>query len=47
MNSKNHKTLTAIFTDPVRSNIKWVDIEVLLIGFGAEMREGAGSRVKP
>ena len=45
MNSKHHKTLAAIFSDPVKSNIKWADIEVLLIGLGAEMREGAGSRV--
>ena len=45
MNSRHQKTLAAIFTDPVKSNIKWVDIEVLLIGLGAEMREDSGSRV--
>ncbi len=45
MNSKHYKTLSAIFTDPVKSNIKWIDIEALLIGLGAVMREGSGSRV--
>ena len=42
----NHeKTLEAIFRDPVPANIKWRDIESLLKWLGAEVTEGAGSRV--
>ena len=45
MNSKQQKTLAAIFTDPVKSNIDWADIESLLLSLGASTKEGAGSRV--
>ncbi len=38
MNSKQQKTLVSIFTDPVKANIPWVDIESLLISLGAEMK---------
>jgi HicA toxin of bacterial toxin-antitoxin, len=44
--SKHQKTLRAIFTDPVQSNIKWADIESLLMALGAERDEGSGSRVR-
>jgi len=44
--SKHQRTLRAIFTDPVRSNIKWADIESLLMALGAERDEGSGSRVR-
>lgn len=43
---KHRKTLTTIFEDPVRSNIKWADIEKLLHALGAEMSEGRGSRLR-
>ena len=46
MISKHQKTLRAIFADPVRSNIKWADIESLLMALGAERDEGSGSRVR-
>lgn len=46
MKSKHRKTLQAIFENPVRSNIPWVDIESLLIACGAEISEGRGSRVR-
>jgi hypothetical protein len=46
MKSKHQKTLLAIFENPVRSNILWVDIERLLIALGAEISEGRGSRVR-
>jgi len=45
MNSKQEKTLEVIFTDPVRSNIHWADVESLLLSLGASTKEGAGSRV--
>lgn len=46
MNSKNRKTLEAIFDDPVRAGINWTDIESVIVAFGAERFEGAGSRVR-
>ncbi len=39
-------TYDAIFSDPVRANIKWRDIESLLISLGAKLTEGKGSRVR-
>jgi hypothetical protein len=46
MGPKHRCTLEAIFEDPVRSNIAWRDIESMLEASGAEMTEGAGSRVR-
>lgn len=46
MNQKHRRTLEAIFEDPVRSNIAWRDIESLLVALGAEISEGAGSRIR-
>jgi hypothetical protein len=45
MNSKHAKTLKAIFAKPVASNIKFGDIESMVVGMGGEVREGDGSRV--
>ena len=46
MGSKHRNTLHAIFEDPVRSNILWRDVEAMLKASGAEITEGAGSRVR-
>ena len=46
MNSKQRKTLEAIFADPIRSGIPWADIERLFVALGAEITEGRGSRVR-
>jgi hypothetical protein len=46
MNSKHRRTLEAIFTRPVPSDIRWADIEALLLALGAERSEGRGSRVR-
>lgn len=46
MNQKNRRILEAVFADPVRSNIPWRDIEGMLTGAGAEISEGAGSRIR-
>lgn len=46
MSGKNRKTLQAINHDPVSSGIKWTDIEAMLKGYGAELSEGRGSRVR-
>lgn len=46
MNSKQTKTLQAIFTDPVSGTIAWAAIESLLVAVGCEVIEGNGSRVR-
>lgn len=47
MGKKKHReTLKAIFNVPTLSNIKWDDIESLLIYCGADMSEGSGSRLR-
>ena len=38
--------MAAIFSDPPRSNVSWLDIEALLLALGAERYEGNGSRVR-
>ena len=43
---KHQKTLEAVFTDPVRPNIKWLDIEAMLRHRGAKISQGSGSRVR-
>ena len=46
MNSKQAATLKKIFTKPTCSNLKWKDIESLLISQDAVITEGRGSRVR-
>ena len=46
VNKKHLMNLQAVFDDPVRSNIAWRDIEAMLEASGAEIGEGAGSRVR-
>ena len=46
LNSKHQTTLETVFTDPVRSNVHWSDIEKLLKALGADISEGKGSRVR-
>ncbi len=46
MNKKHQKTLELIFKRPVPSNVRWDDIEALLLSLGAEISEGRGSRVR-
>jgi hypothetical protein len=43
---KHRKTLRALFEEPVRADVKWTDIESLLLALGAESSEGRGSRVR-
>jgi hypothetical protein len=45
MNSKHTRTLKALFAKPVSSNIKFTDIEAMVVGLGGQVREGEGSRV--
>jgi len=46
MNSKQEKTLSDIFKNPILANISWYEIESLLVALGAEISEGNGSRVR-
>jgi len=46
MNSKQKKTLDAIFRDPVSGAIEWIAIENLFLAVGCNMIEGSGSRVR-
>ena len=45
MSKKHHRTLAAIFTDPLPANVKWRDVEALFAALGGELIEGRGSRV--
>ena len=46
MNSRQKRTLTIIFADPVSASLAWKDIESLFVSLGAEVIEGSGSRVR-
>ena len=45
MNAKHRKTLRAVFAHPVSGNIKWREVESLLVALGAEIEEREGSRI--
>ena len=42
--SKQQKILAAIFTDPIRADVKWRDVESLLESLGGTISSGGGSR---
>lgn len=44
--SKHERVLRAVFAEPVGANVLWSDIESLLRPKGADITEGAGSRVR-
>jgi hypothetical protein len=46
MKTKHQKTLKSIFENPVKANIAWKDIELMLKACGAEISEGQGSRAR-
>jgi hypothetical protein len=45
VNSKQRKTLEAVWAEPVNGNIEWSRIESLLAALGCQVIEGAGSSV--
>ncbi len=45
MNTKQRRTLAALFADPINGNLEWRRIESLLLALGCEIIEGSGSRV--
>jgi hypothetical protein len=46
VNSRQRRTLQAIFQEPTRADLSWREIESLFDALGAEVREGKGSRVR-
>ncbi len=46
MNSKHKKTYKDIYTNPVKADIEWLEIEALFLALGANVSEGSGSRVR-
>jgi len=46
MNAKYERTLERVFADPTPANLKWQDIESMLVSLGATISEGSGSRVR-
>ena len=40
------KTLADVFAEPVKASIEWTRIEALMVAAGADITEGAGSRVR-
>ena len=46
VNTKQKKTLAAVYTLPTPASIVFADIEALLKGLGAKLVEREGSRVK-
>lgn len=46
MKHKHIKTIELIFKRPVSGNIKWKEIEALLLSLGAETVEREGSRLE-
>lgn len=45
MNSRQRKTLEAIFEKPTRADVRWADIISLLKALGASVDSGGGSHV--
>lgn len=46
MNSKQSRTLAAVFAEPVSGTLDWAAIENLLVAVGCQVVEGSGSRVR-
>ena len=46
MNKKHLKTYKNVYSNPVKSDILWMDIEGLFRALGADISEGNGSRIR-
>ena len=46
MNSRQKRTLAALFAEPVSGTIEWAAVESLLVAAGVKTIEGSGSRVR-
>lgn len=45
MKRKHQATLELVFARPVSANVKWREVEALLLALGAEIEEAEGSRI--
>ena len=45
MRNKHQKILEAIFSEPLKANIIWKEVENMLVNLGADVEEASGSRV--
>lgn len=45
MKRKHQATLERIFVRPVSGNVKWREVEALLLELGADIEEAEGSRI--
>jgi hypothetical protein len=46
VNRRQQATLARVFAEPPPADLRWTDIEALFRAVGAEISEGAGSRVR-
>jgi hypothetical protein len=46
VNHRHRQTLGRVFAEPTPADLRWRDIQALLRAVGAEISEGAGSRVR-
>jgi hypothetical protein len=46
MNRRHERIPVGIFASPTPADLRWSEIEALLRAAGADIREGAGSRVR-
>lgn len=46
LNNRNAQTLRRIFTLPVVVDLRWAEVEALILALGGEISEGSGSRVR-
>jgi len=46
MNSNHQKTLKSLFDNLVKKNIKWADVEKLIVGVHGQITQGDGARVR-
>jgi hypothetical protein len=46
LSNKNKRVLEAVFAQPVTADLRWGDVETMLVAPGATVTQGRGSRVR-
>ena len=46
MNNAQRRILAQVFGQPTPADIRWSDIESMLVAIGCEVQEGSGSRLR-